>query len=62
MIEPDPITFEQAVEILGEELEPDKDEARNGWTKETLTIYHAQAMLWKQGVVPSEIAPLPKAT
>ena len=40
MIEPDPITFEQAVEILGEELEPDKDEARNGWTKETLTIYH----------------------
>jgi len=61
MIELDPLTYEEAVKVLGEELEPDKDEARNGWDKESLTIYHAQRRLAEMGVMPSAFSPLPES-
>ncbi|MCH7832786.1 MAG: hypothetical protein IIC55_07945 [Proteobacteria bacterium] len=59
MIEPDEITLAEAIEVLGERLEPSPDEARNGWNAETLTIYHAQMKLAEGGKMPAAFCPLP---
>ena len=36
------MNFEEACKILGGPLEPTSGEARNGWTRESLTVYHAE--------------------
>ena len=34
--------YKDAVEYLGAPVEPSKDEKRNGWSTETLTVYLAE--------------------
>jgi len=36
------MTFDEARKILGGEIEPTGEEARNGWTVNSLTIYMAE--------------------
>ena len=37
--------YAEAVSILGGPLEPSDGEARNGWDRESLTVYHAEREL-----------------
>ena len=41
----DNMSFEDAIAILGGELIPTDEEARNGWDTTALTIYHASRQL-----------------
>jgi hypothetical protein len=36
------MNLEEAIEELGGLLEPTLDEKRNGWSAESLTVYHAE--------------------
>lgn len=36
------MTYEEALELLGGPIEPTPEEAKNGWTKRSLTVYHAE--------------------
>jgi hypothetical protein len=36
------LSFERAKQVMGGVQEPNKDEAKNGWTEESLTIYLAE--------------------
>ena len=36
------MNLEEAISQLGGPIEPNLEETRNGWTVETLTLYHAE--------------------
>lgn len=55
------MTFEEAVKLIGE-MEPTDDEAKNGWTNESLTIYHAERELAKADLILSPAAKKPSRT
>jgi len=55
------MTFDEAVKIMGE-MEPSDDEAKNGWTRESLTIYHAERELAKGDLLLHPPARKPQRT
>ena len=45
------MTFEEAVELLGGPLDPTDEEAKNGWTTESLSCYHAEREIAKADLI-----------
>ena len=56
------MTFEEACQILGGPMEPDRDELRNHWTVQTLTCYHAERHLSASDKLLNPPTPKPSTT